>query len=158
MQGLLSRPWVLIVSLLHLDKIGDLIPRGTDLQLCSLDFQGVGCDTRSGAVMQEGRQCPTCGLSCVGKTIGCVLPADGRGEVIHSSKMKTPDIWCSLFTGSVKMAEFSCKIWFDVQSLCPASLNSCGAVWSLAGPNSHLNCTALGLRQLLYAARILSLL
>lgn len=152
MQILLSRPWVLIVSLLYLDKVGDLIPRGADLHLCSLDFQGVGCDTRSGAVMQEGRQCPTCALSCAGKTTGCVLPADGKGKVIHLSKMKTPDIWCSLFTGSVKMAEFSCKIWFDVHSLCPASLNS------LAGPNSHLNCTALGLRQLLYTARILSLL
>lgn len=52
----------------------------------------------------------------------------------------------------------SCEIWFDVLSLCPASLKSCETMWYLAGPNSHLNCIALSLRQLLYTARILSLL
>lgn len=115
----------------------------------------------SGAVLQEVRQCPTCGLSFLGKTTQCMLLADGKGKVIHSSKNKTPDMWCSrsclLFLLRWHSLA-SCKIWFDVQSLSPASLNSCETVWSLAGPNSHLNCTALRPRQLLYTARILSLL
>lgn len=115
----------------------------------------------SDAVMQEVRQCPTCGLSCVGRTTQCLLLADGKGKVIHSSKIKTPDIWCSRSCSLFLLrwqSLASCTVWFDVQCLCTVSLNSCEAVSSLSGPNSHLNCTALGLRQLLYTARILSLL
>lgn len=137
-------------SLLYSYTIRNLIPRGTDLQPCNSDFRGVG---------HFYQQCKLwCGVLHVawavrvGKAPPCRQFTELRLklQILDSPALVTILlIWQNLV---------GCKIWFDGQSLCLVPLNTCETVWSLTGLNSHLNCPALSPRQVLYSAKVLSLL